>query len=314
MDNFTHSLAGWALGQAGLKTKTRKGLAALILGANAPDIDVVTGWVPWVPLATHRGFTHGLLGGVLILPLLVAGLLDALDRWQVARGVHFKSGLAMDRRWLLGLAAIGVLTHPLLDVLTSYSVQLLSPWATDWYRAEALFIIDPMLWLLLPAGIAWSRRREKEGQAWHRVAQATVGLALAYVAANLALTRAAKIATLAQAPAARDLVASPAPGRPWRRQMAWREDRGGARGYRAASWSPATGLRIAPGWTAAGIDDARVIDALRRAPELRRYVRWSILPVAEVREQGCARTVMLRDARYLDARARLSAEAVVPIC
>ena len=32
MDNITHSLAGWALGQAGLKAQTRKGLAALILG------------------------------------------------------------------------------------------------------------------------------------------------------------------------------------------------------------------------------------------------------------------------------------------
>ena len=50
MDNLTHSLAGWALGQAGLKEKSRKGLAALILGANAPDIDVFFRWVPWEPL------------------------------------------------------------------------------------------------------------------------------------------------------------------------------------------------------------------------------------------------------------------------
>ncbi len=57
-----HSLTGWALGQAGLKTKSRKGLAALVLGANMPDIDVFFGWVPWAPLATHRGFTHGVGG------------------------------------------------------------------------------------------------------------------------------------------------------------------------------------------------------------------------------------------------------------
>ena len=43
MDNLTHSLTGWAIGQAGLKTQTRKGLAALILGANMPDIDVFFG-------------------------------------------------------------------------------------------------------------------------------------------------------------------------------------------------------------------------------------------------------------------------------
>ena len=65
MDNFTHSLVGWALGQAGLKTKTRKGLAALILGANMPDIDVFFQWVSWAPLAMHRGSNaqYGILFG-----------------------------------------------------------------------------------------------------------------------------------------------------------------------------------------------------------------------------------------------------------
>ena len=80
MDNFTHSLVGWAIGQAGLKTRTRKGLAALVLGANMPDIDVLFSWSPWLPLATHRGFTHGLIGGVLLMPPLLAGLLWLLDR------------------------------------------------------------------------------------------------------------------------------------------------------------------------------------------------------------------------------------------
>ena len=57
-------MAGWVLGQAGLKTATRKGLVALILGANMPDIDVFFWQSPWDPLAIHRGFTHGLVGGV----------------------------------------------------------------------------------------------------------------------------------------------------------------------------------------------------------------------------------------------------------
>ena len=81
MDNITHSLAGWALGQAGLKTASRKGLAGLILAANMPDIDVFFGKFPWDPLAIHRGFTHGLVGGVLLMPPLLAGLLWLLARW-----------------------------------------------------------------------------------------------------------------------------------------------------------------------------------------------------------------------------------------
>ena len=127
MDNITHSLVGWTLGQTGLKRKTRKGLAALILGANAPDIDVFLGWVPWAPLATHRGFTHSFFGGVLILPPMLAGLLWWLDRWQVRRGSMFKSGLEMHFGWLLLLAYIGCITHPLLDWQTSYAIQLFTP-------------------------------------------------------------------------------------------------------------------------------------------------------------------------------------------
>ena len=97
MDNITHSIAGWALGQAGLKTRSRKGLAALILGANAPDIDVFLQSAPWEPLATHRGFTHSLVGGVLILPLALWGLLLLLDQLQIKRGATFKSGLELHR-------------------------------------------------------------------------------------------------------------------------------------------------------------------------------------------------------------------------
>ena len=141
MDNFTHSLTGWALGQAGLKNTTRKGLAALILGANMPDIDVFLGWAPWQPLAMHRGFTHSLVGGVLIMPPLLAGLLSLLDRWQVKRGTTFKSGLDLHVGWLLALCYLGAITHPLLDLQTTYSVQLLSPFSNAWYHADSLFIV-----------------------------------------------------------------------------------------------------------------------------------------------------------------------------
>src|SRR5690606_28501961 len=134
MDNFTHSLAGWALGQAGLKQKTRKGLAALILGANMPDIDVFFGWVPWGPLAMHRGFTHGLVGGVLLMPPMLAGLLWCLDRWQRRRGVTFASGLELRFGWLLALCYIGAISHPLLDWQNSYAVQLLSPFSESWFH------------------------------------------------------------------------------------------------------------------------------------------------------------------------------------
>src|SRR5438128_1115247 len=142
-------MAGWVLGQAGLKQKTRKGLAALILAANMPDIDIFFGNAPWDPLAIHRGFTHGLLGGVLVLPPVLAGLLWLLDCWQVSRGTVFRSGLVMHFGWLLALCYLGAITHPLLDLQTTYSVQLFSPFSTAWYHSDSLFIIDLLLWLVL---------------------------------------------------------------------------------------------------------------------------------------------------------------------
>ena len=178
MDNFTHSLAGWALGQAGLKTKTRKGLAALILGANMPDIDVFFGWVPWAPLAMHRGFTHGLVGGVLLLPPVLAGLLWLLDRWQLKGGGPFKSGLEMHFGWLVALSYLGAVTHPLLDLQTTYSVQLLSPLSNAWYHADSLFIIDVWLWSLVAGSIAWSRWRERKRREWQRPVQGAIAIAL----------------------------------------------------------------------------------------------------------------------------------------
>ena len=68
MDNLTHSMAGWALGQAGLKTKTRKGLAALILGA----VVVLTGVRPDVATTL---VTLGIdLSGVFTLGTLQSGI------------------------------------------------------------------------------------------------------------------------------------------------------------------------------------------------------------------------------------------------
>ena len=194
-------MAGWALGQAGLKTQTRKGLAALILGANMPDIDVFLGWVPWVPLAIHRGFTHGLVGGVLVMPPLLAGLLLLLDRWQVKRGKAFKSGLPMRAGWLLALCYFGAITHPLLDMLTTYSVQLLSPFSLAWYHADALFIIDLFLWLLLGLSLFWSKLRERRGQEWRRLMQVVIGIVLAYIAGNLLITQFANAAVRLGQPA-----------------------------------------------------------------------------------------------------------------
>ena len=313
MDNITHSLVGWALGQAGLKTQSRKGLAVLILGANMPDIDVFLGWAGWEPLAMHRGFTHSLVGGVIVMPLLLAGLLLLLDRWQVGRGVTFKSGLPMRPGWLLGLAYLAALTHPLLDLLTTYSVQLLSPFSGAWFHADGLFIIDVWIWLLLGGTIAWSRLLEEQGKAWRKPVQAAIGIVFVYIGVNLLISQRAYAAVRdwAGERPAQAVFASPPPVQFWRRGLVWRE----ADCYRWSSYDPLKGGlgRVTP-CRATARDEPLVREALRRDHELRDFLRWSVLPLAEVERSRCSARVSIGDARYQDfgTRSRLMRETMVP--
>ncbi len=313
MDNFTHSLTGWALGQAGLKTKSRKGLAALVLGANMPDIDVFFGWVGWPPLAMHRGFTHALVGGLLIMPPLLVGLLLLLDRWQVKRGTVFKSGLAMHPGWLLALAYLGTLTHPLLDLQTTYAVQLLAPFSRAWYHMDSLFIIDVWVWSLLAGTIAWSRWREKHGREWRQPVQGAIAIVLIYISFNIGLSQTATEAVARRSPAATDIFASPPPVWSWRRSMSWRE----GHSIGQAEFKPfGGGLLPTEPLQPDGMDDPVVREALVRTPSLRKFLGWSILPVATVERGRCETKVSIGDARYLEPgsrRSRLEREAIVPL-
>jgi inner membrane protein len=294
VDNFTHSLTGWALGQAGLKQKSRKGLAALILGANAPDIDVFFSWFPWEPLATHRGVTHSILGTA-ILPLALWALLLALDRWQVRRGATFKSGLALHPGWLLALCYIGAATHPLLDLQTTYSVQLLSPFSGRWFHADSLFIIDVWMWSLLALAIAWSRRQERRGRPhWQRPVIGALAVGFAYICFNIGISQSAAATVRTRLPEARSIFASPPPVRPWRRDLSWREP-GGLGG---AGWSILGGLEPPSPLAPDGMDDPIVRRAIREDRALRRFLNWSVLPIARVERDGCTARVKIEDARY----------------
>jgi inner membrane protein len=300
MDNITHSLVGWTLGQTGLKRKSRKGLAALILGANAPDIDVFLGWVPWAPLATHRGWTHSFLGGVLVLPLGLAALLWLLDRWQQGRGQAFKSGLEMHFGWLVALSYIGCLTHPLLDWQTSYAIQLFTPFDKRWYHNDSLFIVDVWIWLVLGGAVWLSRRRERGGRGdWRKPAVIAAVAVLGYISANGVLSSFAFRAPAAEAPYAAPevVVASPPPVLFWRRNLIWRQDHKIWRG----DYDPFVSL-VALEDYAGPVDDG-LTDPLARHvlvtdPRLARFARWSILSMASVQRQACQVRVNFQDARF----------------
>ncbi|MEM6266997.1 MAG: metal-dependent hydrolase, partial [Pseudomonadota bacterium] len=189
MDNLTHGLTGALMGQIGLKKKTGLGLVALVLGANLPDIDVVC--LLWLDsteaLGFRRGITHGPVG-VALLPLGLAGLLWAFDRWQERRGKRPQTRDPVSLRWLYLLGLIGAISHSLMDWLNVYGVRFLYPFDKGWYYGDTLFIIDVWLWALLILSVWWSARAEKRGRSWRGRAVIGAATALLFIAMNWAVT------------------------------------------------------------------------------------------------------------------------------
>jgi membrane-bound metal-dependent hydrolase YbcI (DUF457 family) len=158
MDPIAHTLVGASLAQTGLKRLSTFGTLTLLLAANAPDIDAFTMFLGRdVSLGARRGWTHGVLA-IAVLPVALAGLVWLLGRIRAprdgAQAPHFTP--------LLVLSGVGVLTHPLLDWLNTYGIRLLMPFDGRWFYGDALFIVDPWVWLLAaePARLAprWCRR------------------------------------------------------------------------------------------------------------------------------------------------------------
>jgi len=155
----THTLVGATLAETRLARAVRLGPAALIVGANLPDVDVLSfvGGADFA-LGFRRGWTHGVLAMLVLPPLLTAALLLA---HRVARRRRARRGLAprptVDPRRLLFLSYIAVISHPLLDWLNTYGVRLLMPFDGRWYYGDALFIVDPWLWLALGGALLLAR-------------------------------------------------------------------------------------------------------------------------------------------------------------
>jgi inner membrane protein len=147
MDPIAHTFTGMALAAAGLRRATPLAAAALVVGANVPDLDVFSGlFGAYAPIAFRRGWTHGALA-LALWPLIVTAVLLAWDR-RVRRRRDPAAAPARAGP-LLFVAAIGVATHPALDWLNNYGLRWLMPFDGRWFYGDAVFIIDPWLWLLL---------------------------------------------------------------------------------------------------------------------------------------------------------------------
>jgi inner membrane protein len=147
LDPVTHTLAGATLSATGLRRTTPCATATLILAANAPDVDIVTQALgPYSALALRRGITHG-LPAMVVLPFVVTGLVVLWDRR--VRQQRGTSPPPVRPAALLGLSFLGVATHPVLDWVNTYGMRWLMPFDGRWTYGDAIFIVDPWMWLVL---------------------------------------------------------------------------------------------------------------------------------------------------------------------
>lgn len=145
MDNLTHTLAGATLAQAGLDKYTPRALSTLLIASNFPDIDVAVFATDTLPMVFRRGWTHGVLA-MAVLPAVLAALVYAVDR---ALPTKTKANL----RGLLLLSYAGVLLHVFMDFLNTYGVRLLKPFSDRWFYGDALYIVDPILYVLFAGSL-----------------------------------------------------------------------------------------------------------------------------------------------------------------
>jgi inner membrane protein len=178
MDNLTHSLVGAALAEAGPRDRFALATPTLIIAANVPDVDAVSYLVAgeFAALAWRRGITHG-VPALVLWPFVVAALMLAWDRTVRRR----RDPAARPARFapLLALAALGALTHPALDWLNTYGMRWWLPFDGSWSYGDAVFIIDPWLWLVLGGTVFLARSRTRRGvAAWAMAAAAATLLVL----------------------------------------------------------------------------------------------------------------------------------------
>jgi len=188
MDTITHGIAGALIAKAAFRGQDMFGgkpvnrgriiTWSLMLGAVFPDSDVLREFFSHnslLILTWHRSITHSLV----CLPIFALAL-AALTRWFVS----WRKWDAPSFGALLGIYAVGVLSHILLDLVTSFGTMVWSP--VKWSRPawDLIFIIDFTLTgiLLVPQIVAWVYAKKEGLQrralgSWIVFAAGTVGVA-----------------------------------------------------------------------------------------------------------------------------------------
>jgi membrane-bound metal-dependent hydrolase YbcI (DUF457 family) len=161
MDTITHGIAGALIGKAVFRgeelfasqpmNRARVITWSLMLGAIFPDADTLRDIFSsneLLMITWHRSITHSLVC-LPIFALWLAGLTRWLARWRKWDAPSFAA--------LTGIYAVGILSHILLDLVTTFGTMIWSPLAWSRPAWDLIFIIDFTFTgiLLVPQLLAW---------------------------------------------------------------------------------------------------------------------------------------------------------------
>jgi membrane-bound metal-dependent hydrolase YbcI (DUF457 family) len=170
MDTITHGIAGALISKAmfhgddlfAMRAMNRRRIVtwSTVLGAIFPDSDTFRDMLShndMLVITWHRSITHSLL----FLPVF-ALLLATLTRW-----------IARWRKWdapsfsvLAAIYAVGILSHILLDLVTSFGTMIWSPLAWTRPAWDLIFIVDFTFTgiLLAPQILAWVHEQPEKSR------------------------------------------------------------------------------------------------------------------------------------------------------
>jgi inner membrane protein len=175
MDSFTQIVLGASVGEAVLGKKV--GYKAPLWGAIAgtiPDLDVLVArqFDALTELLIHRGFSHSIVFCLLLSPLF---------GWLVYKLYRKQQGTFKDWTWLFFLALI---THPLLDIFTTWGTQFFWP-HPERIALKSIFVIDPLYTVPFTIFLILAIRLPKESPKRRRLNLLGLRISTAYLFLSL---------------------------------------------------------------------------------------------------------------------------------
>lgn len=152
MDTLTHGLAGTLIAKTGFSQRVGKvATATLFISAVFPDSDVIINLFgdEFLYLRYHRGLTHSFLGA-LIFPALLAGIFYRFSSYKKYWHLYF-------------LSVLGILSHIVLDLITSFGTMIFFPFSDRRVAWDMVFIIDLIFSgiIVVPQLITWVYKDSK---------------------------------------------------------------------------------------------------------------------------------------------------------